>query len=170
MKYAKILLALWLTGSAEIVSAGSFADSFRDFIVGKEAQASPARGNGLDKVAAGCVSCHNGSAAAHVNVRAAGTVAPMRGFQTGDHPVGMLYEESVRKDPQGYRPAAALHPNIRLVDGSVTCVTCHKARNELLAANETQSPAQPAKPRCAATKEMTTGPRDKTLCLACHIK
>ncbi len=164
MKYAKILLALWLAGGAEIAVAGSFADSFRDFIVGSEAQARPAPVNPVDKVAGECLGCHNGSNAKHVNARAAGTVAPSHGFRTGDHPVGMVYEESVRKGPQDYRPATALHPNIRLVDGRVTCITCHKVKNETL------SSVQPAKPPCTASKEMTMGPRDRELCLACHIK
>lgn len=171
MKYAKILLALWLAGCIDIAAAAGFAESFRDFIVGPEAQARPAPGNLLDKVAGECLACHNGSNAKHVNARAAGTVAPSHGFRTGDHPVGMIYDESVRKDPQGYRPATALHPNIRLVDGRVTCISCHKVKNETVALNETWSSAQPAKPQCTVTKELTTGhSRNKDLCLACHMK
>ena len=170
MKYTKIVLAFWLAGCIDMAAAGSFAESFRDFIVGSEAQARPAPENLLDKVAGECLACHNGSNARHVNARAAGTVAPSHGFRTGDHPVGMVYEESARKDPQGYRPATALHPNIRLVDGRVTCLSCHKVKNETLASRETRSSAQPAKPSCTATKEITMGPRDKELCLACHTK
>jgi len=169
VKYANILLAVWLAGGTEIAAAGSFADSFRNFILGVEAQAHPAPENPADKVVGECLGCHNGSTARHVNARAAGTVTPSHGFRTGDHPVGMIYEESVRKDPQSYRPATTLHPNIRLVDGRVTCISCHKVRNEALAANEAGS-TRTANPRCTATKETTMGPGDKELCLACHVK
>lgn len=168
MKFAKILLALWLAGGAELAVAGGFADSFRDFIVGSEAQARPTSDTALDKAVGECLGCHNGSAATHINARSAGTVAPTHGFQTLDHPVGMLYEQSMRKDPRSYRPAVSLHPNIQLVDGKVACVSCHQLKKAMpdLAPERLAS----AQPQCTASRELTTGPRDKELCLACHVK
>ena len=172
MKYAKFLLALWLASSTDMVAAGSFMDSLRNFIVGREAQARPAPENLVDKVASECLGCHNGSTANNVNMQTAGAKMPIHDFSSNDdHPVGMVYQDSVRRDPKNYRPATALHPNIRLVDGRVTCITCHKVKNETVAINEAWSPDQPAKPQCTATKEITVGrSRDDKLCLACHIK
>ncbi len=170
MRYARILFTLWLVGSAEIVAAGGFLDSLRNFVAGPEAQAQPAPENPVDEVASGCLGCHNGSMPRSVNVRAARSVAPIHDFRANDdHPVGVVYEESVRKNPRDYRPATTLNPNIRLVDGRVTCITCHKVKNEVVAFNETWSSAQPANPQCTATHEVTTGQGDKELCLACHV-
>ena len=171
MKYAKILLALWLAGGTEIVVAGSFADSFRNFILGQEAQAHPAPENLVDKIAGECLGCHNGSTAKNVNVRYSWNGAPSHGFSMdNDHPVGMVYEESVRNKPRGYWPASIMNPDIRLVDGRVACITCHKVKNETAALNETLSSAQPAKPQCTVTKELTTGHSRDELCLSCHVK
>jgi hypothetical protein len=172
MKYAKILLALWLASSTEIVAASSFMDSLRNFIAGREAQAYPAPENLVDKAAGECLECHNGSMTHNVNVRTAGAKAPIHDFRANDdHPVGLVYQDSVRRDPRNYRPAIALHPNIRLVDGRVTCITCHKVKNETMAFNEARSSDQPVEPQCTATKEITMGnSRDDKLCLACHVK
>lgn len=175
MKHARILLALWLAGSAEIVVAGNFADSLRNFIVGSESQALPAPENPVDRIASDCLGCHDGSMPASEivrNARGAGTIASTHDFRgDDDHPVGILYVESIRKDPGGYRPPAALNPKIRLVDGRMTCITCHQVKNEILAFNETSSSAQAMKPQCTATREITMGSlRDDKLCLACHVK
>ena len=62
------------------------------------------------------------------------------------------------------------NPDIRLVDGRVACITCHKVKNETAALNETLSSAQPAKPQCTVTKELTTGHSRDELCLSCHVK
>lgn len=173
MKYIRVIVAFWLVASGEIAVAGKFADSFRNFIVGSEAQARSSQTGPIDKLSNNCIGCHNGSIATHVNVRAAGTVAPTYGFQTRDHPMGMYYEESRRKDPNGYRATTTLHPNIRLVDGRVSCVTCHLVRNETVASltsPEVQIDESGFDQYCTSTKEMTMGPRDRELCLACHIK
>ncbi len=170
MKYAKILLALWLASCTDIVAAGGFLDSLRNFVAGPEAQAQPAPENLVDKVASGCLGCHNGSMPRNVNVHSTRSVAPTHDFRgDDDHPVGMVYAESVRKNPRGYRPATTLNWNIRLVDGRVTCATCHKLKNEVVAFNETWASDQPVEPQCTATHEITTGPGDKDLCLACHL-
>lgn len=170
MRYARILFTLWLVGSAEIVAAGSFLDRLRDFVAGPEAQAQPAPENSADKITSGCLGCHNGSMPRGVNVRAARGVAAIHDFRSNDdHPVGVVYAESVRKNPRGYRPATALNPNIRLVDGRVTCITCHKLKNEVVAFNETWASDQPMEPQCTATHEITIGQGDKDICLACHV-
>src|SRR3989304_2752949 len=107
MKYAKILLALWLAGGTEIVAAGSFADSFRNFTRGQEAQAYPAPENLVDKIAGECLGCHNGSTAKNVNVRYSWNGAPSHGFRMDSDPPGaMVCEPSGSNNPRGYWPAS----------------------------------------------------------------
>lgn len=153
--------------------AASLAENFQAFILGAQAQARPleARDPRLDAIAQGCLQCHDGSRASHVSVRAGGSPMPVRGSRTLNHPVGMAYDQSVSKDPHGYRPRAALHPDIRLVSGQVSCISCHQikagaAPAPTLQANLVQGPNT----ACTATKELAVGQRDKDLCLACHIK
>ncbi len=157
---------LLMLGCAMPASA-DFADQFRAFIVGNETPVTQA----IDNVAQGCMQCHDGSSASHITLRRSGSPLQIRGSQTLNHPVGMVYDDSVRKDPQSYRSRTALHPNIKLVNGQVSCVSCHQVKSDsLLAANT--SPVTSALPSnsCTATKELTTGHGDKALCMACHNK
>lgn len=165
--FAVLILIIGGTTSA---MATSLAEHFQAFVLGAQAQAHPreARDLRLDAITQGCLQCHDGSRASHVSVRDAGTPMPIRGSQTLNHPVGMAYDHSVSKDPYGYRSRATLHPNIRLVDGQVTCISCHQIK-----AGVQHASAHPHRGRdtaCTATTELTVGQRDKDLCLACHIK
>jgi hypothetical protein len=153
--------------------AASLAEHFQAFVLGAQAQARPleARDPRLDAIAQGCLQCHDGSRASHVSVRSAGTPMPIRGSQTLNHPVGMTYDQSVSKNPHSYRPRAALHPDIRLVDGQVTCISCHQLKTGAAPPPIMEARLEPGKDTpCSATRELTTGRHDKDLCLACHIK
>jgi hypothetical protein len=162
-----LLLAVFVSSAA---NAGGLADRFRDFILGDEAQAKSAL-PGLDASARACLQCHDGSHAPPVAGRAAGSPLQIRGSQTLNHPIGMVYDQSVMRDPQGYKSRAALHPNIRFVDGQVSCVSCHQTRTDLtLAAASDVKPQLTNASTCTATKELTVGRRDRDLCLACHNK
>ena len=167
---SRLLIVLCLTVSTTPSAlAASFADRFRDFIVGSEAQAS-SRAPALDTSARGCLQCHDGLRAAHIAVRTSGSALQIRGSQTLNHPVGMVYERSVMKDPQGYKSRAALHPNVRLVEGQVSCVSCHQTRGEVSANTHPEPRLEFAANTCTATKELTVGHRDRELCMACHNK
>ena len=165
-------LVLVFTGGTPAVAA-SLAEHFQAFVLGAQAQARPleARDLRLDAIAQGCLQCHDGARASHVSVRAAGTPMPVRGSRTLNHPVGMVYDQSVSKDPQGYQSRAALPPNIRLVDGQVSCISCHQTRTDLTvaAAGDMQLELTNAS-TCTATGELTMGRRDRDLCMACHNK
>lgn len=157
---------LLLTGYTVPASA-DFADQFRAFIVGNETPVTQA----IDTVAQGCMQCHDGSSASHITIRRSGSPLQIRGSQTLNHPVGMVYDDAVRKDPQSYRSRTALHPNIRLVNGQVSCVSCHQLKsNAIIASNNTTMAATVPSNSCSATKELTTGHGDKALCMACHNK
>jgi hypothetical protein len=75
------------------------------------------------------------------------------------------------KDPQGYRSRAALHPNIRLVEGQVSCISCHQTRTDrtVAAAGDVHLELTNTS-TCTATKELTVGRRDRDLCMVCHNK
>jgi hypothetical protein len=150
-------------------AAADFADQFRTFILGSETPAT--HNQPIDASAQGCMQCHDGSRAAHITLRSSGSPMQIRGSQTLNHPVGMVYDEAVRKDPQSYRARAALHPKIQLVNGQVSCVSCHQLRTDLVTAmNFPTSPATMPSNGCTATKELTTGHGDRALCMACHVK
>ncbi len=175
MRFHNTVLAVLIPvfGGATPAMATSLAEHFQAFVLGAEAQARPleARDLRLDAIAQGCLQCHDGSRASHVSVRNTGTPMPIRGFQTLNHPVGMVYDQSLSKDPNGYRPRAALHANIRLIDGQVTCVSCHQIKTGAAPAPTLHAQLdQNRDTACTATRELTVGQRDKDLCLACHIK
>jgi hypothetical protein len=164
-----VLLVLMLLFGYAMPAAADFADQFRTFILGAETPAP--RNQPIDTLAQGCMQCHDGSRASHITLRRSGSPMQIRGSQTLNHPVGMVYDDAVRKDPQGYRARAALQPKIQLVNGQVTCVSCHQLRMGLVTATNTQAiPAAVPTNSCTATKELTTGHGDRALCLACHIK
>jgi len=151
-------------------SAAGFADRFRSFVLGAEAQAG-ARQPGLDSSSQACLQCHDGSRAAHVSVRTAGSPMPIRGSQTLNHPVGMIYDLSAARSPQDYQPRNTLPSRVRLVDGQVSCVSCHETRTDFtLAAAGDQLPQLASSSSCTATKQLTMGRRDRDLCLSCHNK
>ncbi len=146
--------------------AGGVADAFRNFVLGSEAAARTAgASHGLDQTAAECMGCHQG----HIQVREAGAPMRFRGSQTINHPVGISYEDAVRKDPQGYRAGTSLNSNIQLVDGRTTCVSCHQKKSASttpLIEARLDTPAS----RCTASGAYTVGTHDQELCLGCHIK
>jgi len=163
-----LITALFFSTTA---SAAGLGDRFRDFIVGNEAQAKSGASR-PDTSARACLQCHDGSRATHVTARSAGGPLEVRGSQTLNHPIGMVYDQTVMKDPQGYKSRAALHPNIRLVEGQVSCISCHQTRTDLTvaAAGDVQLELTNTS-TCTATKELATGGRrDRDLCLACHNK
>jgi len=165
-----VLLVLLPLLSFEPAFAAGVGEAFRSFIVGAGSQTA-IRAPGLDASSQACLSCHDGSRASHVTIRSAGSPLQIRGSQTLNHPVGMVYDQSATRRPQDYRPRASLPPNIRLVNGQVSCVSCHATRNDLtLASAGDELPTLASTSTCTATRQLTTGRRDRDLCLACHNK
>lgn len=75
--------------------------------------------------AARCMACHDGSAGAGVQFRMRAGSTP--GF---DHPVEVDYASAAARN-RGLRPAPG--PGTVLVDGRISCTTCHDGRSALRA-------------------------------------
>lgn len=153
--------------------AKSFSQKFRAYLLGPEAQAYPLESNAMepDGVDHGCMECHNGVKATNITVKDAETPMQIRGFQTVNHPVGMYYDDYAQKDPLGYRPRSSLAQGIRLVDGKVTCIACHRLKaDEPRQLALIQPDREERAENCTASKQLTVGANESDLCLACHIK
>ncbi len=153
----------------DVADAGSFAEKFRRFVLGPEAEAYSYNPTKLDHVAEGCVGCHNGATAIHITVKVAEAPLQIRGVQTVNHPVGMLYDYYTLKKPRGFRPKSTLPSSIRFVDGKVTCISCHTFKDD--ASQKFTKTLDIANGKgCTAGKGLTAGLRETDLCMACHIK
>ncbi len=150
--------------------AGNFSETFRNFVFGTDAQAFAVGTSAVpsDSSASDCLGCHNGASAKRISVKDADAPFQTRGFKTVNHPIGMSYDRYAMKDPRGYRPRPLLDKNIRLVDGKVSCVSCHRLKSDVTAgmwrAAMTLSPSA----ECTASGELTVGHSSTDLCVACH--
>lgn len=106
----------------------------------------------LDYISRACLSCHDGSFVRFPLVRVADWDGKSRlgGFVRGIHPIGIDYEKS-RRLRGGLKLVTLLDRRIRLVQGKVSCISCH----------------DPYSPRAFHLVMENTGSR---LCLSCHIK
>lgn len=164
--------------AAESVLAGGLAERIKTWFFGAEAQAATVAyaQPRLDHVGQRCVECHNGVHATEITVKSA--EAPphysLSGMQV-NHPVGMIYDDYAITDARYFTSRFLLNGDINLVDGKVTCVSCHRLRNRegpenSIEARWNESPSAWASPEsCNASSELTVGPREEDLCLACHI-
>ena len=156
-------------GAPMLAQAGGFADAFRDFVLGSQADAAtlavvqlPANSRS-DR----CMQCHNGSAGPHVTMKPAGAPMRFRGQFSIDHPVGMDYTHAAYRNPGTYVAPARLDKRIVFEDGKVTCVSCHQTDNTVIATADTLSPGNGGA-RCTVGKGYTTGPGQTRLCMSCH--
>jgi len=169
--------------TTQAVVADSNGNRFLNWLVGSEVRAATQDGEqpALDRVAQGCVQCHNGARATHITLKQADT--PMQFSSIGmqvNHPVSMNYDDYATARSRNYTPRFALDPNIVLVDGAVTCVSCHRLKDteELFGFQESakftqanwddNQSIQTDTESCSASSELTVGPRQTDLCLACH--
>jgi len=149
---------------------------FLNWLLGPEAQAASLSISeaGLDGLDGDCISCHNGSRASNIPIKDA--AAPMQFSSHGkqeNHPVFMSYNEYASRKPREFTGHASLDPNILLPDGYVTCVSCHRLKQAQTVqySVDMQGVAQLASlstETCTASRELTVGPRQTDLCLACH--
>ncbi|MDH5356663.1 MAG: hypothetical protein OEY09_19645 [Gammaproteobacteria bacterium] len=162
------------------VSAGSFSDSFKSWVLDDETSAPAAKTETvrLDVSSAECMGCHNGKDSGHIVVKSANSAMQFTSSgRQSNHPIGMRYDDYAANDPASYRSSATLDPNIRLVGGRVACVSCHqlKDRSGNTPHGVSFDPYQKVSTRslsnnnaAASTMTLTVGPRVTDLCMACH--
>jgi predicted CXXCH cytochrome family protein len=107
----------------------------------------------IDDVSAECLSCHDGSVG-KLSVIGVGNWSHSEGFMSydsGTHPIGVSYRDAFRKSPDGFRPPSMLDERIKLVNGQVSCISCHNLYAE-------------------TPMKLVMSNEKSRLCLACHIK
>jgi len=147
--------------------ASSLSDALRAFVLGAD---TPAEARILDpshhdSTTEACMGCHDASHTRPIAIRHAGDPLQTRGYRTINHPMEMRYTSYALDQPRKYRSPATLPATLRLPNGRVTCLTCHRLRAEDAATNETANVAS----TCLADPALTVGPRETDLCLACHL-
>jgi hypothetical protein len=124
----------------------------------------------VDPVSLHCLQCHNGSTRGQrVSIKAADTPMRFEGFRSLDHPVGMSYDEHASRDPHRFRPSFSLDRSVRLVDGKVSCISCHRLKQDVPANLAGLSRNKKDARACTASEELAIDSATRSLCLACHI-
>lgn len=161
----------------KLAFAEEFGARFKKWLFGSEAQAATREQPApeLDRIVQTCMQCHDGSGAVRITVKDARS--PLQYMMSGvqkNHPVGMKYDDYAATDPQRYIPRVLLDANIVLVNGEVTCISCHRLKEpQDLVDNidarwaEIQKAPSDAK-HCSASNEFTIRTGKAGLCLACH--
>ncbi len=103
-------------GSPESPTQGAAGSHTPLVLVDGRLQAANPEAERVPDVSAYCNSCHGAGAEA-----AESPAAHPQGSAAGDHPVDLVYPVA---DPD-YRPAGELDEGLLLLEGRVTCVTCH---------------------------------------------
>jgi hypothetical protein len=173
-----VLFTMFLVPPA---SAGSFSESFKNWILEPETSVSVIRDEqiSLDVASDECVQCHNGRDSGHIVVKSARSAMQFTASgRQSNHPVGMNYDQFVSDQPSSYSPRSELDPNIFFANGKVVCLSCHlpkgKAKNaghradSDLGLARVSYPSPSIRDSCTARKTLTVGPRTTDLCLSCH--
>ncbi len=164
---------MFLTGNT--VSASEFGNRFNDWLLGDQVQADVDRlePQVLEEASRQCLSCHNGNRANRITPKAAGAPLHFQGATNSSHPVGMDYDLYASRKPRAYKSQATLVPAVRLVNGRVSCISCHTLKQKTQVATagfvKVRFYEDQTDLNCTASGELTVGPRTTDLCLACHI-
>ena len=121
----------------------------------------------LDTVSLGCMECHDGSIGKSIVLKHPDAPYQTLGFRTENHPIGMDYALYASHKPRGYMPSQHLDVRLRLVEGKVSCVTCHASTTGDLPSVMQASYAGNLPAGCTGDSGLTI-PLGQ-LCTACHI-
>ncbi len=108
----------------------------------------------LDDATRGCIKCHKMDVGKHFGP--AHTV----------HIVGIDYVEAARRSPS-LVSAGSLDPRLKLVDGRVSCITCH---TEYVQESHTESYMERDNPEATRYPMLRVDNSGSGLCLKCHRK
>lgn len=127
-------------------------------------------GKGIDCESAACLSCHDGVTASDSPVGQKSTHSKGLGGSGRSHSIGASYSRAFIRRPTEYVAEGALDPAIRLVDGMVSCVSCHVTRaGRDTSADGIDGDDQLSNP-CTASKSLVINNMQSRLCFACHCK
>lgn len=153
-----------------IISTSANAGNFRDFILDEGLSSAPQPSVEIpsNSQSVACMQCHDGSDAKDISIKHADTAMRFTSHGSSNHPVGMKYSSYARKDPTSYVSSARLDSRVKLENGQVTCISCHKTNlhnSEVAMKSEPQARVE----KCTSTKALTTGPSQTRLCMSCHV-
>lgn len=124
----------------------------------------------LDYETVQCMECHDGVTARDVEMSFPGTDAGMSSLHTGKHPIGMNYRDYVLSTPLEYRPHNRLNSDTQLVNGQVSCVSCHRIRQNPSPSTESSRMAKYEATDCLTFDQPKKELGQSGLCQSCHIK
>ncbi len=151
-----------------VFSAGALAADllagFKSFVIGGS-EVSDAPDDKMAELAFGCISCHDGTTAKDVYASTVGVQTWRMGM--GEHPVGMDYRASYLRKQEELNPREFLPASIILVDGVVSCLSCHKLSEEAVQASTNGSTAFIGSTDCTSAG-LTVSNEGSRLCMSCH--
>ena len=127
-------------------------------------------GTTLDRISVQCLSCHDGVIASSVNAKQPRTLMQFRGPSSLDHPVGMSYAQVAQRKRGAYIPASALDTSVTLVNGKVSCVSCHTLEGTVGHPDISKQTQRQIEIGCVSVKTLTDKQNRQELCLSCHVK
>lgn len=103
----------------------------------------------IDPITLLCIQCHDDRISSLESEVGAGTWSHFSGGL--NHPIGVSYRDSYRKNPRDYVPPNMIREGVELFDGKIGCGTCHN--------------------RFAGKDFMLVMSNERSrLCFSCHIK
>ena len=123
-----------------------------------------------DRESAKCLSCHDGLTASDIPIGQQSTRTVQTGSSGGSHPIGISYSRAYSGNHDEYVAEASLDPTICLVDGMLSCVTCHERRpvtdKDTIAVVGNVHISN----SCTASKKLVIDNTGSRLCFGCHLK
>ena len=115
---------------------------------------------GLDSATLGCLGCHDGVIARDMGYK----VGRYSVEASGSHPVGVSYAASALNNPREFTPSVQVDERVSLVEGMVSCISCHQPKAENPGAEGNQGLGL----SCKATVKLTVNNTGSALCRSCH--